>query len=66
MKVQQPVGLFHPRTDLRCAAAFLADGHRQLVVAPDAVHVFVDKTRGRVVGGVEAVERGQVAERQRQ
>ena len=28
--------------------------------------VFVDEARRRVVGGIEAVERGQVAERQRQ
>ncbi|MCY1531373.1 hypothetical protein D9M68_665970 [compost metagenome] len=66
MEVQQPVGLLDPGADLGRAAAFLADGGAQLVVAPDAVHVFVDEARGRVVGGVEAVERGQIAKGQRQ
>ena len=66
VEVQQPVAAFHPGTDLGRAAAFLVVRRGQLVLAPDAVHVFVHEARGGVVGRVEAVEGGQVAEGQRQ
>jgi hypothetical protein len=66
VQIQQPAGALHEGRQRGGAPALQRVGRLDALGRPLAVQVLLDEARRVGVGGVEAVERGQVAKRQRQ